>query len=192
MKKILKNIVKELSKIEGIKIIFLYGSMARGEYTSRSDIDLLILTSDDKKQEEIQNSVIELESKIGCTIQPIIRTVNKLHDTDSGLLQNIFNEGKILYLREPEDIPSALLLKQKPHIIYSFKLNNLPQKNKVRFNRELYKQVRKNYKYPGLLNKLEGRKISSGCIIVPQKNKEKIEIFLNKFSIKFKQLKVWK
>lgn len=192
MKKILKKIVKELSKIEEIKIIFLYGSMARGEYTSRSDIDLLILTSDNSKQEEIQNTIIELESKTGCTVQPIIRTIDKLHDTDSGLLQNIFNEGKILYLKEPEEIPSALLLKQKPYIIYSFKISNLSQNEKVRFNRELYKQVRKNYEYKGLLNKLGGKKISSGCIIVPQKNKDIIDKFLNKFSVKFKQLKVWK
>jgi len=92
--------------------------MARGEYTSRSDIDLLILTSDNSKQEEIQNIIIELESKTDCTVQPIIRTIDKLHNTDSGLLQNIFNEGKILYLKEPEEIPSALLLKQKPYVIY--------------------------------------------------------------------------
>jgi len=192
MKKILKKIVKELSKIEEIKIIFLYGSMARGEYTSRSDIDLLILTSDNSKQEEIQNAIIELESKTGCTVQPIIRTIDKLHNTDSGLLQNIFNEGKILYLKEPEEIPSALLLKQKPYIIYSFKINNLSQKEKVRFNRELYRQVRKNYEYQGLLKKLGGKKISSGCVIVPQKKKDIIEKFLNKFSVKFKQIKVWK
>jgi len=192
MKRILKKIVKELSKIEDIRIIVLYGSFAREEDTSRSDIDLLILTTQTKTQEEVQNQVIELESEIGRTIQPTVRTINGLQRTDSGLLQNIFEEGKILFLREPAEIPSALLLQQKPYLIYSFKISNLNQKEKAKFNRSLYEQVRKGYKYKGLLNELGGKKLSSGCVIVPHSQKEKIEKFFKKFKVKFEQLKVWK
>jgi len=192
MKRILKKIVKELSKIEDIRIIVLYGSFAREEDTSRSDIDLLILTTQTKTQEEVQNQVIELESEIGRTIQPTVRTINGLQRTDSGLLQNIFEEGKILFLREPAEIPSALLLQQKPYLIYSFKISNLNQKEKAKFNRSLYEQVRKGYKYKGLLNELGGKKLSSGCVIVPHSQKEKIEKFFKKFNIVFEQLKIWK
>jgi len=192
MKRILKKIVKELSKIEDIRIIVLYGSFAREEDTSRSDIDLLILTTQTKTQEEVQNRVIELESEIGRTIQPTVRTINGLQKTDSGLLQNIFEEGKILFLREPAEVPSALLLQQKPYLIYSFKISNLNQKDKAKFNRNLYEQVRKGYKYKGLLNELGGKRLSSGCVIVPHSQKEKIEKFFKKFNIVFEQLKIWK
>ena len=96
MKKIYKKIAKELSKIADIKVVVLYGSFARGEPTSRSDIDLLVLTTESKIQEEVQNKVIELESEIDRNIQPTIRTISELQKTDSGLLQNIFEEGKIL------------------------------------------------------------------------------------------------
>jgi len=192
MKRILKKIAKELSKIEDVKAVILYGSLARGEFTSRSDVDLFILTTEDKTQKEIYDKVIELESEIGRNIQPTIRTIVELQKTDTGLLQNIFQEGKILYLREPSDIPSAILLQQKPYLIYSFQISSLPQKDKVRFNRQLYEQTRKGYKYKGLLQEIGGQKLSAGCVMIPYEQKEKIEKFFKKFKVKFEQLKVWK
>lgn len=192
MKRILKKITKDLSEIPDLKLVVLYGSYARGENTSRSDIDLFILTTKIKTQEEIQNKVIGLESEVGRNIQPTIRTISELQKTDSGLLQNIFKEGKVLYLREPAEIPSAVLLQQKPYIIYSFRISKLSQRDKVRFNRSLYEQKRKGYKYKGLLNELGGKKLSSGCVMVPNNQKERIEKFFKKLNVKFEQLKVWK
>jgi len=192
MKRILKKIAKELSRIEDVKAVILYGSLARGEFTSRSDIDLFILTTDDNTQKEVEDKVIELESEIGRNIQPTIRTITELQKTDTGLLQNIFQEGKILYLKEPSDIPSAILLQQKPFLIYSFQISSLPQKDKARFNRQLYEQTKKDYKYKGLLQEIGGQKLSSGCIMIPHMQKETIEKFFRKFKVKFEQLKVWK
>lgn len=192
MKRILKKISKELSEILDIKLVILYGSFAREENTSRSDVDLLILTTKSRTQGEIQNKIIELESEIGRNIQPTVRTISELQKTDSGLLQNIFKEGKILFLREPAEIPSALLLQQKPYLIYSFRISRLSQKNKVKFNRSLYEQTRKGYNYKGLLNELGGNKLSSGCVMVPHSQKEKIEKFFKKYNVKYEQLKIWK
>jgi len=192
MKRKIKKIVESLSEIDEIKIIILYGSFARQEGTTRSDIDLLILTSKKNAENKIQNKIIELESTIERTIQPTIRTIDELQKTDTGLMQNIFKEGKVLYLREPADIPSALLLKQKPYLIYSFRINNLNQRDKVRFNRSLYEQARKEYKYQGLLKEIGGEKLASGCLIVPQTQKAKIESFFKKFKVIFEVLKIWK
>lgn len=192
MKRILKKIAKKLSKVEDVKSVILYGSLARGEFTSRSDIDLFILTTKDKTQIEIHDKVIELEPEIGRNIQPTIRTSAELQKTDTGLLQNIFQEGKILYLKEPYDIPSAILLQQKPYLIYSFQISSLPQKDKARFNRQLYEQKRKGYKYKGLLQEIGGQKLSAGCVMMPYEQKKKIEKFFKIFKVKFEQLKVWK
>jgi len=192
MKRILKKIAKKLSKVEDVKSVILYGSLARGEFTSRSDIDLFILTTKDKTQIEIHDKVIELEPEIGRNIQPTIRTSAELQKTDTGLLQNIFQEGKILYLKEPYDIPSAILLQQKPYLIYSFQISSLPQKDKARFNRQLYEQKRKGYKYKGLLQEIGGQKLSAGCVMMPYEQKKKIEKFFKKFKVEFVPLKVWK
>lgn len=192
MKRMLKKIIKELSALEDIKAVILYGSLARGEYTSRSDIDLFILTTESKTQKEVQDKIIELESEIGRNIQPTIRTIKELQETDTGLLQNIFQEGKVLYLRELAEIPSAVLLQQKPYLIYTFQISSLTQKDKARFNRQLYQQTKKSYKYKGLLQKIGGQKLSAGCIVIPHTEKVKIEKFFKKFKVKFEQLKVWK
>jgi len=192
MKRIFKKIAKELSEISDIMGVILYGSFARGEYASRSDIDLLILINKQKTKKEVQNKIIELESEIDRNIQPTIRTVSELQKTDTGLLQNIFKEGKILYLREPAEIPSSLLLRQKPYLICTFRISNLNQNDKAKFNRSLYEQIQKGYKYKGLLNEMGGKKLSSGCVIIPNSQREKLEKFFKKFNITFEQLKVWK
>ena len=192
MKRILKIITEELSKIPEISAIVLYGSFARGENTSRSDIDLLILTTKEEIQKEVQNKIIELETDIDRSIQTTIRSFSELKKTDSGLLKNIFMKGKMLYLKEPAEIPSALLLQQKPYLVYSFKLNKLDQKEKARFNRSFYEQKQKGYKYKGLLDELGGKKLSPGCVLIPVDEKDKIEKFFKKFKIRYEQLKIWK
>ncbi len=192
MKRILNKIAKALSAIEDVKAVVLYGSFARGEYTSRSDIDLLILTTEKKTSEVVQDKVIQIEQETGRNIQPTIRTLEELQKTDTGLLQNIFQEGKVLYLKEAADIPSAILLQQKPFLVYTFQLNILTQKDKARFNRQLYEQTRKGYKYKGLLQEIGGQKLSAGCVLVPHAEKQKIEKFFKQFKVQFSQLKVWK
>lgn len=192
MKRILKEIVKELSEIKDVEAIILYGGFARGEYTSRSDVDLFILTAEKGTQQEIQDKIITLESEIDRNIQPTIRTTDELKKTDTGLLQNIFQEGKVLYLKRSIEIPSAALLQQKPHIIYSFQITGLTQKDKARFNRGLYAQETRGYKYTGLLQEIGGQKLSAGCVMIPFAKKEVVEKFFRKFNVKFEQLKVWK
>ena len=192
MNRILKKIVKGLLPIEDIRAVILYGSFARKEATSRSDIDLFILTTEKKTEKEIEDKIIRIESEIGRNIQPTIRTLKELEKTDSGLLQNIFQEGKVLYLKEPTDIPSSMLLEQKPQLIYSFQLSNLNQNEKAKFNNEFYGRKKEKYSYEGFLQEIGGQKLSAGCVMIPYEQRERIEKFFKKFKVKFEQLRVWK
>ena len=187
MNRALKKIVRELSGIEDIRAVILYGSFARNEATSRSDIDLFILT-----QKLAEDKIIGLEQQLGRNIQPTIRTLKELKKTDSGLLQNIFQEGKILYLKEPADISSSMLLTQKPQLIYSFQISNLNQNEKAKFNNEFYSRTKGKYSYKGLLKEIGGQKLAPGCVFVPHTERQKIEKFFKKFKIKFDLLRVWK
>ena len=192
MNRIFKKIVKELSAIEDVKAIILYGSFARNEATSRSDLDLFILTSEKKTARHIEDRIISLEQALDSSIQPTIRTLKELEKTDSGLLLNIFQEGKILYLKEPTDIPSSMLLMQKPQLIYSFQIINLDQNKKAKFNNEFYGRIKGKYTYKGLLKEIGGQKLAPGCVLVPYLVKQKTEKFFKKFKVKFSQLRVWK
>jgi len=190
-KLILNKIVNLLSKVKEVKVIMLYGSFARGEYTSRSDIDIFVIISKNVK-EQIEEKVIELENIVNKRIQPTIRTEKQIKSMDSGLLQNIFQEGKILFLREYFDFPVSFLLKQKPFVIYKFDISNLKQNKKAEFNRELYGYKDKKYSYEGLIHKAKGTRLSSGSIIVPFGSKKRIEKFFIKSRIKFEEINVWK
>ena len=192
MNRILRKIVKELSANNDVRAIILYGSFARKEATSRSDIDLFIIVTAKKAARALEDTIIGLEPEIGRNIQPTIRTLDQLKKTDSGLLQNIFQEGRILYLKEPTDIPSSMMLEHKPQLIYTFQINNLTQNEKARFNNEFYGRAKGKYRYQGLLGEINGQKLSSGCVLLPHSGKQVIERFLKKFKIRHNQLKVWK
>jgi len=189
-KRILKKIVKSLSPVEDLKAIILYGSFARGDFGPKSDIDLFFLTAKPGTRLKIQDSIIGLE--LERDIQPTIRTLDELKKTDTGLLQNVFQEGKIIFLREAMDIDVRLLLKQKPYILYTFSLDNLDQKRKAKFNRELYSRKSEKYSYSGLLQDLGGRKLASGCIMVSLDKKREVEKFFKKYKISPEAINIWK
>ena len=192
LKRIFKKIVKELSVISDIKLIILYGSFARGDYGPKSDIDLFILTTKPKTLNEVQNEIISIEEKIGKSIQPIIRTEKELKKTDIGLVQNLLQEGKLLYLKEPFEISASEITKQKPYVIYTFQLNSLNQKTKAKFNRELYTRTKEKHVYQGLLQKIGGQRFSPGCIIIPFDKKNMVEKFFRRYKIKYEAKNVWK
>jgi predicted nucleotidyltransferase len=191
LQKIFKEISSELSLISEVKIVVLYGSYARGDFGPKSDVDLFILISKSDAVEKIHNAIIKIEEKIGKNIQPTIRTVEEFRKTDSGLLQNLLQEGKILFLRGFYEISAVTLLKQKPFIIFSFRINSLSQKSKAKFNREFYSRTKNKYEYKGLLQKLGGEKLASGCIMIPFKAKNGMEKFFNKYKIRYEKKNIW-
>ena len=191
LKKIYRLIAHELSAIGEIKLIILYGSYARGDFGPKSDIDLFILVSKNDVLENIQNAIIRIEEKIGKSIQPTVRTEEEFKNTDSGLLQNLLTEGKLLFLRNFYKISAVELLKKKPFIIYSFRINLLSQKKKAKFNRELYSRAKKKYAYQGLLQRLGGEKLASGCILIPFRERNLLEKFFKKYKIEFESKNIW-
>ena len=59
MDRVLKKIAKELATVEDVKAIILYGSFARKEHTSKSDIDLFILATNKATVKEIEEKIRE-------------------------------------------------------------------------------------------------------------------------------------
>jgi predicted nucleotidyltransferase len=191
LKKILKEITRDLSAISRIKLVIMYGSYARGDFGPKSDIDLLILVSKNDVLENIQNAIIRIEEKIGKSIQPTIRTEEEFKKTDSGLLQNLLREGKILFLRDFYEISAVELLKQRPFIIYSFRISSLSQRKKAKFNREFYSRTKKKYAYQGLLQKLAGEKLASGCVMIPFSKRNLLEKFFKRYKIEHESRNIW-
>ena len=96
---ILEKIKKSVAvTAPGAKII-LYGSYARGDYHTESDIDVLILvdqeTIDHEDEKKIAYPLYDIEFESGRVISPLIRTKTDWNGkyTITPLFENITKEG---------------------------------------------------------------------------------------------------
>ena len=183
--KALAPLIDELSTVRSIKLIILYGSWAKGEASKKSDIDLFILASKNDR-----DKIEDIISKGDFRVQPVIRSVAELNTTDSGLLANVLKDGKILYAKNFE-LDASKILKHKPAVIYSFKLDNLNQQTKRKFNSALYGTKIKNYKYIGMVEQFGGIQLGRGCILIPESRRKQIESLFESYKIKYEKITVW-
>ena len=84
-----------------IEIIFLFGSVARGDDTDDSDIDILILTSEksDKEyiREDVYGKVADFLLSSGEYISVKIKPINHFNKyKDFSFFSNVANEGVII------------------------------------------------------------------------------------------------
>ena len=96
IKKFCKNAIKELKP----KCIILYGSLARGDFNERSDVDLIVISSEFPesyyKRAELLYRMIETLDPIeplGFTPDEFINMIEKRHCTSFFAI----SEGKALY-----------------------------------------------------------------------------------------------
>ncbi|MDR0833401.1 MAG: nucleotidyltransferase domain-containing protein [Candidatus Symbiothrix sp.] len=96
---IIPKIRTVLKKVIPNAEVILYGSVARGEETEESDIDLLILVDEDKLTYDDKGKIIQnldnLEAKTGVAISPVIRTRTEWQNVPfrTPFMINVINEG---------------------------------------------------------------------------------------------------
>lgn len=106
LRSILSHYVKKIKEIysNNLAKVILYGSYARGDYTSDSDIDLMILINADTetvkaKNEELIFMTYDFNTEFGLDIQPFARS-KEFFDywVDAHpFYKNVNKEGVILY-----------------------------------------------------------------------------------------------
>jgi|SRR3989344_967150 len=179
--------------LQKINRIILFGSVARDIFDEESDIDIFVDTTEDIEK-EIKNLLAlfqhsEMQRKwelkgIKNNISVKVGDINKWK-----IKRDIISNGILLYgkFKEiPENVEYYLL------ITPSFK--KMKRSLKVKMWRKLYgykqKVGEKTYKTQGLLEKLDGRRISNGMMIKMANKKELID-FLNREKIHYKVVEVW-
>jgi predicted nucleotidyltransferase len=85
---------EEVSSLETVERVVLFGSVARGEHGVNSDVDVLVEVQNLDEREEIEEKAFELTSKTGISISPII--VEKQEEI--GIKETVEKEG-IEYVR---------------------------------------------------------------------------------------------
>lgn len=100
--KIINRITRELERVAPDAEKILYGSVARGDASPDSDIDLLILVEGEKisiaQEEEITTPLYRIELETGIPIHPIVMSKRNWYNRPfkTPFYINVMNEGVML------------------------------------------------------------------------------------------------
>jgi len=180
-------------KSEGINRIILHGSVARGDFNEKSDIDLFIDSSDKKLKRKIKNLIEDYyktkkfsEWRLKGIENPLSIIVGNLESSEwRDLKRAIINTGIVLYGKYKGDVE-----KINQYVMLSFE-NIKPNEKRVASYRKLFGFERGNIKYKGEVEKANGIKIGKGVIIIPAENIDKIKEYLKEKKVSFKIYDVW-
>jgi len=181
-------------KIDGIKEIILFGSVARGEADKDSDIDLFFDIEDEKQEKRIMNVLeIELKKFYKSKFAEIgeMKGIKNPISIKTGILEkwklkrSIISDGISLYSKYKE-IPKGL----EGFVYFNLDpIKNIAKRNNI--IRNLFGRKEKNYITEGILEKIQGKKLSPTSFIVKKEYANQITELLNKAKISYKLFELW-
>lgn len=182
----------KIKEIKGLLQIILFGSVAQGEDTPKSDIDIAVVY-EGKDRFEIMK---EVNKNKPDKIQTTFIDINKLPE-ETELVGALAGEGLLLHGQPIFIKEKKLALKSKTLLSYS--LVELPQTEKVKVNRAFYGSVSKSIfkgkeyktKTKGLANEAGIEKLNKGVLLVERRKAAKLINTLKMFKVKFREIPVW-
>ncbi len=174
-------------ELNSINQIILYGSVARGDATLSSDVDIffdtpkpglekrikLALASFYESREALLFKMKKIENKISVKVGEL-KKWKELH-------QSISTTGIVLWgSYKPTALPGGA---KQMLAIYWTEIG----KNRGAFLNRLYGFRSKGKEYPGLLKKFNGEKLGKSSILIPFQHKDEFLVLLKKYLVKARQ-----
>ncbi len=182
-------------KIKGIKQVLqvvLFGSVARGEDTVASDIDIAII-HDSPDEFSFMKEINKRKSE---KIQTTFIHIDKLPQ-ETELVGALCGEGLLLYGTPITfDVKNIGLV---PKILLSYSLVSLSQNQKMKVNRALYGSISKvsikekvyTSKFKGLTDKPTIEKIQKGVLLVDRRYAPQIVAVFKHFQVQYQEIALW-
>jgi len=140
----LDRLTKAIVSVEGVVAVILFGSRARGDYDEYSDYDVLVVFQSDEVMWRNRRKLYENVGRLGLFTQVLTRSIKELTEkTEPTFLQNVLQQGNLLYLRYPFKAP-ALAQNLTPMAIVRYSLRNLTQEQKMKIIYRLFGKKTKN------------------------------------------------
>ena len=102
----IEYILKEgLKTIESIRVAIIYGSVASGEDTGNSDIDILLIGNPD--MDELVNNVQEMEKKLGREINYVLYTPEEFKrkkEAQNTFIIDVLRNSKVFIIGEEHNL----------------------------------------------------------------------------------------
>jgi len=182
----LDRLIKAITSVEGVVAVILFGSRARGDYDEYSDYDILVVFQSDEVMWRNRRKLYENVGKLGLFTQVLTRSIKELAEkTEPTFLQNVLQQGTLLYLHYPFKAP-ALAQNLAPMAIVRYSLKNLAQEQKMKIIYRLFGKKTKRYASRGIVEKSGGIKLGDGCFMIPMENLKNVTEILNQHDVQFK------
>lgn len=186
---LLSNLEKKYK--EDINKIILFGSVAREEAEKESDIDIFIDVK--KKTKKVETEVRRLEENFYNSREASLFKLKGVNNKFSIILgklddwkelkTSIESTGIVLYGKY---IPSGVK-GRKYAVIFWDKIG----KNRGAFLNKIYGFKAKGKRYPGLIEKLAGKKLGKSSIMIPIENKDEILKLIRDYIVSAKIIEAW-
>ncbi len=182
-----------------ILVVYLFGSVARGDFSERhSDMDLFIVLNKKRANERIKEKINKKLTSIGIKYGVRVHIEfqgTEIKQEDQTLLAKMIEEGKIIYSSGVFNFSySQLGLKQ--YILYSYSLKN--SKNKTMFSKALHGRKSVYYKnnkkitkiYEGIWDNQSILSLGKGALMVVKDKQKDIETLFKRFNVDYEILRV--
>ncbi len=186
------KLLNRLARIKSLQAVVLFGSYARGDADSRSDIDLLLVFDTKKDVKKADKEVLDVLDEFHSLPLVFSRRSREEIADDLSFFYNVFRDGYVLYKRPDAELLPAAIARDKQSIIYCYELVPLSHKQKLKFNSALSSRViRKKYRYSGLLERIRGEKLGGGVILVPANAEREVDGLFKEYSIAPRKRYIW-
>ena len=186
-------LLNNMKYLEEIERIILFGSVARGDSTNESDIDLFIEVK--KKTKKLESEIKDIENNFYQSREASLFKVKGINNSFSikignlkewkDLYKSIASTGIVLYGHyEAKEIPSGM---RYGVIIFWNKIGE----NRGAFLNKIYGFSANKKYYPGLIEKYDGKKIGKSCILIPIQFKDEIIKLLKKYKVEGKVIEMF-
>ena len=181
----LSNIVDVVSKIRGVIGVFLFGSLARGDYDEYSDFDLLVIFEEKALMWQNWDELFQAVGSLKMILHVIPQTLEELKAANPVFLDELFRHGKVLFARFPFEVFSRSV-KLEPFCLIIYDMSGLSYRDKMKVVYFLYKKGG-----GGAVAKMGGIKLTEGCVLVPSDVGDEIIDKLSAFGVDAKKLEIY-
>jgi len=192
----LRDVRRYLTERRDVSSALVYGSVAVGTAGPDSDLDLLVVAPRDGHT-ELARDLFRFGARHDVTVSPYLVERAELETLDPQFLESVTRDGVAIKGRALD--PSIQQLRVQPYELVTLQLDRLPHGEKVALSRDLYgyesvrKYKRQTYRSrkEGFVEKVGGRKLGRGTVLIPSRAWPELEALLRKRGAKRWGFTVW-